>query len=90
MRCCTFHDSFSSNHPLITHSLGTFYNATSSPDRKRDIKEWAWKHYPQAYEDLLKLGTYRVIKYDEYGEERRFDQPEALFKIGPIGRDVEA
>lgn len=69
--------------------LGTFYNATPSASRKSEVKEWAWEHYPQAYEDLLKCGTYRIVKYDEFGEEAEFGQPEAFFEIGPLGQDVE-
>ncbi len=75
---------------LNFYSLGTFYNTTRNSSKKSKVKEWAWEHYPQAYEDLLKLGTSRIVKYDEDGKEQEFDQPEAFFNIGPIGRDVEA
>ena len=76
---------------LTRYRLGTFYNAIPGPANKTKVKEWAWKAYPDAYEDLLKLGTYTFVRYDENGEEENSHLPkEAFFEIGSIGRDVEA
>ncbi len=69
--------------------LGTFYNATRGIEERSRVKEWAWKAYPAAYEDLLKFGTITIVKLDEDGEEERFTPKESYFDIGFIGRDVE-
>ena len=75
---------------LITCRLGTFYNAAPGPDKRIKVKEWAWKAYPAAYEELLKLGQYKNRKVDENGEEEEtFGSEDSLFDIGPIGRDVD-
>ena len=75
---------------LTSRRLGTFYNATPGPGNKFKVKEWAWKAYPTAYERLLKLGQYKIVKLNEDGEEESFGPQESYFDIGPIGRDVEA
>jgi hypothetical protein len=69
--------------------LGTFYNAIPGPTNKQKVKDWAWKAYPQAYEDLLKHGTYTVVRVDDNGEEQDYLPKETFFEIGAIGRDVE-
>lgn len=75
---------------LISRRLGTFYNAVPGPEKRTKVKEWAWNAYPAAYEELLKLGQYRTVRFKENGEEEEEYGPEdALFDIGPIGRDVE-
>lgn len=70
--------------------LGTFYNATSGTMNRLRVKEWAWKAYPAAYEDLLKFGIVTIVQLDEDGEEKEFGHKETYFDIGSIGRDVEA
>lgn len=70
--------------------LGTFYNAIPGPANKQKVKEWAWKAYPEAYEDLLKLSTFTLVRLDDNGEEQDYLPKEAFFEIGAIGRDVEA
>ncbi|KAL6714707.1 hypothetical protein ACLMJK_008132 [Lecanora helva] len=71
--------------------IGTFYNASPGLDNKANVKEWAWKSYPEAYEDLLKLGQYERVKLNEEGEEEEsFGPRERFFNIGPIGRDAKA
>ena len=74
---------------LKSWRLGTFYNAIPGSDNKARVKEWAWEHYPDVYGELLKLGQYQVVRYDEDGEEEMLDPQEAFFHIGPLGRDVE-
>ena len=70
--------------------LGTFYNATPGAENKLKVKEWAWAAYPTVYEELLKLGQYKRIRYDEDDEEvEEIGPTEAFFEIGPIGRDAD-
>ena len=75
---------------LIICRLGTFYNATPGPGKKSKVKEWAWKAYPVAYENLLKCGQYTIVRVNQDGEEEAFAPKNTLFDIGAIGRDVEA
>lgn len=89
MRCCTFPRFIVSVVLTDEDRLGTFYNAIPGPVNKQKVKDWAWKAYPQAYEDLLKLGTYTVVRVDDNGEEQDYLPKETFFEIGAIGRDVE-
>lgn len=70
--------------------LGTFFNATLGTRERVRVKQWAWKAYPAAYEDLLKCGTITRVEVDEDGEEKQFGLKESYFDIGALGRDVEA
>lgn len=75
-------------HRLTRSRIGTFYNAVKRDTNKQKVKEWAWAAYPEAYEELLKLGQYTVTKKsgeDEY----EFVHSSETFDIGAIGRDVE-
>lgn len=69
--------------------IGTFYNAVKNDTNKQKVKEWAWAAYPEAYEELLKLGQYEVTKSSGEDEHEFVHSSETLFDIGAIGRDVE-
>lgn len=75
---------------LTCSRIGTFYNAVKRDTNKQKVKEWAWAAYPEAYEDLLKLGQYEVTKRSGEDELEFVHSRETYFDIGPIGRDVEA
>lgn len=70
--------------------IGTFYNAVKRDANKQKVKEWAWAAYPEAYEDLLKLGQYEVTKSSGEDELEFVHSRDTYFDIGPVGRDVEA
>ena len=74
---------------LIGSRLGTFYNAVGSDANRQKVKEWAWAAYPEAYEELLKLGQYEVTKRSGQGEDLVVHSTETFFDIRAIGRDVE-
>lgn len=83
-------------HRRLTCSrIGTFYNAVKSDTNKQKVKEWAWAAFPEAYEDLLKLGQYEVSKSSGENENEDEDEHEFVhsketdFNIGAVGRDVE-
>ena len=69
--------------------LGTFYNASPGSDVKSKVKEWVWAAYPSAYEDLLKLGQYTVVRYNEDGEEEQWGPKDGYFDIRAVGRDLD-
>ena len=75
---------------LILCRIGTFYNAVKSDTNKQKVKEWAWAAYPEAYDDLLKLGQYEVTRSSSEDEHESVRSKETFFDIGAIGRDVEA
>ena len=77
-------------HRLTCSRIGTFYNAVKSDSNKQKVKEWAWASYPEAYEELLKLGQHEVTKSSGEYEDEFVHSRETFFNIGPIGRDVEA
>ena len=76
---------------LTCSRIGTFYNAVKSDTNKQKVKEWAWVAFPEAYEELLKLGQYEVSKSSgEDEDEHEFvHSKETFFNIGAVGRDVE-
>ena len=74
---------------LTYSSIGTFYNAVRSDKNRQKVKEWAWVAYPEAYEELLKLGYREVAQSIGEGEDKIVLPSQKLFDIGDIGRDVE-
>ena len=75
---------------LTCSRIGTFFNAVKGNSNKQKVKEWAWASYPEAYEELLKLGQYEVTKSSGQDEHEFVHSRETFFDIGAIGRDVEA
>ena len=75
---------------LTCSRIGTFYNAVKSDTNRQKVKEWAWAAYPEAYEELLKLGQYEVTKTSSDDEHEFVRLSETFFDIGAIGRDVDA
>ena len=75
---------------LTCSRIGTFYNAVKSDTNRQKVKEWAWAAYPEAYEELLKLGQYEVTKSSSEDEHEFVRSSETFFDIGAIGRDVDA
>ncbi len=75
---------------LTCSRIGTFYNAVKSDTNRQKVKEWAWAAYPEAYEELLKLGQYEVTKSSSENEHEFVRSSETFFDIGAIGRDVDA
>lgn len=76
---------------LTCGRIGSFYNAVKSDTNKQKVKEWAWAAFPEAYEELLKLGQYEVTNSsgeDEH-EHEFVHSKETFFNIGAVGRDVE-
>ena len=45
---------------LTDFSFGIFYNAMPGQDRKDLIEEWGRGMYPEAWEELEKVGRYTV------------------------------
>ena len=75
---------------LTCSRIGTFYNAVKRKTNQQKVEEWAWASYPEAYEDLLKLGQYEVTKSSGEDEREFVHSRETYFNIGPVGGDVEA
>lgn len=74
---------------LKCNRIGTFYNAVSNDENRVKVKEWAWEAYPEAYEELLKLGQYEVRRSMGEGEDEIVQSRETFFDIRDIGRDVQ-
>lgn len=75
---------------LTCSRIGTFYNAVKSDTNRQKVKEWAWAAFPEAYEELLKLGQYEVTKGSSGEDEHEFvHSRETFFNIGAVGRDVD-
>ena len=74
---------------LTCSRIGTFYNAVKNDNNRLKVKEWAWEAYPEAYEELLKLGQYEVVRSFGEGEDEVVESRETYFDIRDIGRDVQ-
>ena len=74
---------------LTCNRIGTFYNAVRNDENRLKVKEWAWEAYPEAYEELLKLGQYEVVKSTVEDEDEFVHSRETFFDIRAIGRDVQ-
>ena len=74
---------------LTCNRIGTFYNAVRNDENRLKVKEWAWEAYPEAYEELLKLGQYELVKSSGEGEDELVYSRETFFDIRAIGRDVQ-
>jgi hypothetical protein len=60
---------------LTADRLGTFYNALPGQNRKDLVEEWAKDLYPDAWEELVKLGQ---VKAEE--GHRLFKMPKLVMK----------
>ena len=69
--------------------IGTFYNSVKSDTNRQKVKEWAWAAYPEAYEELLKLGQYEVTRSSGDGGNTFVHSSKVFFDIRAVGRDVE-